>query len=72
MPPPPIANSKSHTCRMIHAGTLVVQHHVFHLHDHCAVAVVRSALQSLIRLLIFVQFVNDVQQTVAQIAGQCW
>jgi len=54
---------------VIDAGGLVVQHHVFHLHNDGAVAVIRRVLERLIRLLVVVQF-HNVQQTIAEVARQ--
>lgn len=55
---------------MIDVAALVVQHHVFHLHNDGAVAVVRRVLQGLVRFLIVVEF-HDVQKTVPQVPRQC-
>lgn len=54
---------------MIDVGALVVQHHVFHLHNDSAVAVVGRVLQRLVRLLVVVQL-HDVQETIADIQRQ--
>lgn len=51
---------------MIDVAALVVQHHVFHLHNDRAVAVVRRVLEGLVRFLIVVEF-HDVQKTIPQV-----
>ena len=55
---------------MIDVAALVVQHHVFHLHNDGAIAVVRRVLQGLVGFLIVVEF-HDVQKTVPQVPRQC-
>lgn len=51
---------------VIDVAALVVQHHVFHLHNDRAVAVVRRVLEGLVRFLIVVEF-HDVQKTIPQV-----
>lgn len=54
---------------MIDVGALVVQHHVFHLHNDGAVAVVGRVLQRLVRFLVVVQL-HNVQETIAEVSRQ--
>lgn len=54
---------------MINAGGLVVEHHVLHLHDDGAVAVVGRVLEGLVGLLVVIEL-DDVEEPVAEVPGQ--
>jgi hypothetical protein len=51
---------------MIEVRGLVVEHHILHLHDNGAVAVVGRVLEGLIRLLIVVQL-DDIEESIAKV-----